>query len=393
VKILLAVTGGVAAFKAVLLLRRLQDAGAEVEVLMTDAATRFVGEPTFHALSGRPVNRSAWDLAGTRSGERHVELSAWADAMIVYPATAHSVGALAAGLCDDLIQLTAFSMKGPVLMCPAMHHRMAGRPQYRAAVEKLEASGVHVLPAVTGRLASGEVGDGRLPEPEEALEALLRLLTDQDLAGRHVVVTAGPTREAVDPVRFLSNPSTGKMGFAVARMAARRGARVTLIAGPTSITPPPVELIEVTTAAEMAEAVLACRNADALVMAAAVADFRPASSAAQKIKKPADGTAPPIVLERTTDILASLAEGTRPRVVVGFAMETQDLVANARGKLERKGLDLIVANDLGVVGAGFGTDTNVVVLLDADGGRTDLARASKDTVANAVLDRVVAGLE
>jgi len=393
VKILLAVTGGVAAFKAVLLLRRLQDAGAEVEVLMTDAATRFVGEPTFHALSGRPVNRSAWDLAGTRSGERHVELSAWADAMIVYPATAHSVGALAAGLCDDLIQLTAFSMKGPVLMCPAMHHRMAGRPQYRAAVEKLEASGVHVLPAVTGRLASGEVGDGRLPEPEEALEALLRLLTDQDLAGRHVVVTAGPTREAVDPVRFLSNPSTGKMGFAVARMAARRGARVTLIAGPTSITPPPVELIEVTTAAEMAEAVLACRNADALVMAAAVADFRPASSAAQKIKKPADGTAPPIVLERTTDILASLAEGTRPRVVVGFAMETQDLVANARGKLERKGLDLIVANDLGVVGAGFGTDTNVVVLLDADGGRADLARASKDTVANAVLDRVVAGLE
>ncbi len=392
-KILLGVTGGVAAFKAVLLLRRLQEAGAEVEVVMTESATRFVGEATFHALSGRPVNRSGWDLSGTRTGERHVELSAWADAMIVYPATAHSVGALAAGLCDDLLQLTAFSMRGPVLLCPAMHHRMAGRPQFRASVATLEASGVHVLPAVTGRLANGEIGDGRLPEPDEALEALLRLLTPPDLAGRHVVVTAGPTREAVDPVRFLSNPSTGKMGFAVARRAARRGARVTLITGPTSLPAPPVEVVEVTTAAEMHDAVHAHRAADVLVMAAAVADFRPRGRAAHKLKKPADGSAPPIELERTTDILASLAGGPRPTVVVGFAMETEDLVPRARAKLERKGLDLIVANDLGVEGAGFGTDTNVVVLLDADGRRTDLPRAPKDTVADAVLDRVVAALE
>lgn len=392
-KILLAVTGGVAAFKAVLLLRRLQDAGAEVEVLMTDAATQFVGEATFHALSGRAVNRSAWDLSATRSGERHIELSAWADAMVVYPATAHSIGALAAGLCNDLIQLTAFSMRGPVLMCPAMHHRMAGRAQFRAAVAVLEGAGVHVMPPVSGRLASGEVGEGRLPEPEAVLEVLLRLVAPQDFAGTHVVVTGGPTREAVDPVRFLSNRSTGKMGFALARMAARRGARVTLIAGPTGLQAPSgVTVVPVVSAADMAAAVDAHRTADVLVMAAAVADFRPVQVATHKIKKSPGGAAP-IVVERTVDILASLTTGVRPRVVVGFAMETQDLVVNARAKLERKNLDLIVGNELGVAGAGFGTDTNVVVLLDRDSRRVDLPLASKDAVADAVLDRVVALLE
>jgi phosphopantothenoylcysteine decarboxylase/phosphopantothenate--cysteine ligase len=341
------------------------------------------------------VNRSVWDLSGSRSGERHVELSAWADAMIVYPATAHSVGALAAGLCDDLIQLTAFSMRGPVLLCPAMHHRMVARAQYRSAIEQLRAAGIHILPPVTGRLASGEVGEGRLPEPEEALQELLRLLTTQDLAGKSVLVTAGPTREHLDPVRFLSNPSTGRMGFAVARMAARRGAAVTLVAGPVDLpTPLGVTRVSVGTAHEMAVAVHAqAPEVDVLVMAAAVADFRPVEPSAQKLKKADDGSAAPIALERTTDILASLTETIRPRVVVGFAMETQDLVANARRKLEAKSLDLVVANDLGVPGAGFGTDTNVVVLLDAAGGRTDLPRCSKDAVANAVLDRVVALLE
>ena len=394
-KVLLGVTGGVAAFKAVLLLRRLQDAGAEVEVLMTDSATRFVGEATFHALSGRPVNRTAWDLSASRTGERHVELSAWADAMVVYPATAHSVGALAAGLCDDLIQLTAFSMSGPVLLCPAMHHRMAARPQYAASVVALRAAGVHVLAPTTGRLANGEVGEGRLPEPEEALEALLTLLTPQDLSGRTVVVTAGPTREALDPVRYLTNPSTGKMGFALARVARRRGAEVTLISGPTSLSPPSgVRLVPVTTAAEMTDAVHASLpGADVLVMAAAVADFRPAERASQKMKKGAAGAPTKIVLERTTDILGSLPTALRPRVVVGFAMETQDLVDNARRKLEAKALDLVVANDLGAPGAGFGTDTNVVVVLDRAGGRQDLPRCSKDDVAHAVLDRALSLLE
>jgi phosphopantothenoylcysteine decarboxylase/phosphopantothenate--cysteine ligase len=396
VKILLGVTGGVAAFKAVLLLRRLQDAGAEVEVLMTESATRFVGEATFHALSGRPVNRSVWDLGKTPRGERHVELSRWADAMVVYPATAHSVGALASGSCDDLIQLTAFCMEGPVLMCPAMHHRMAARPQYRAAVDTLGASGVHVLPPTTGRLASGEIGEGRLPEPHEAIEALRRLLTPQDLRGRTVLVTGGPTREHIDPVRFISNPSTGKMGASLAQVAARRGAEVTFIRGPgTASAPLGVAIVDVRSAQEKAAAVQArSGGADLLVMAAAVADFRPVAPSDHKIKKGgAEGGPLEIEFERTTDILASLVGDLRPRVVVGFAMETKGLVESARAKLEAKDLDLIVANDLTTPGAGFGTDTNVVVLLDREGGREDLPRLSKEAVASRVLDRVAARLQ
>ena len=388
-RVLLAITGGVAAFKGVLLLRMLQRRGYDVRVLATQSALAFVGEATWHALSRRPVVTDLWDLSGTTAGEIHVELTRDADAMIIYPATTRVVGILAAGITDDVVTLTASCMTGPVVVCPAMHTAMANWPLHAQAKARLREAGMHVLEPVDGVLASGEVGFGRLPEPDAALEALEAALAPQDLAGRSVLVTAGPTREHVDPVRFLSNPSTGRMGFAVARIAARRGASVTLVAGPTTLaTPPGVRRVDVVTAEQMAGAVHAHADVDVIVMTAAVADYRPAEVAPEKLKKD-DGAPPAIVLERTEDILASLgAEGRRDRVLVGFAMETEDLVANARSKLERKGLHLVVANDLRTPGAGFGTTTNVVTLVDAQRA-TQLPTLSKEDVAGRIFDRVV----
>lgn len=385
--VLLAVTGGVGAFKGVLLLRQLQRRGFDVRVLATRSALRFVGEPTWHALSRYPVVKGVWDLDHTAAGEIHVELTRAARAMIIYPATTRVVGSLAAGITDDVVTLTASCMDGPVVVCPAMHTAMANWDLHAEAKDRLRGAGMHVLEPITGVLASGEVGFGRLPEPEVALEALERALSPQALAGRHVVVSAGPTREHLDPVRFLSNPSTGKMGFAVARVAARRGAKVTLVAGPALLdTPPGVDRINVVTAAQMGEAMkIAAEQADVVVMTAAVADFTPRYTSEQKIKKgmETDG----IALDRTEDILSALAATKGDRIHVGFAMETQDLVTNARGKLERKALDLVVANNLKVAGAGFGTDTNVVTMVDADT-VVELPRLSKEAVAARILDRV-----
>ena len=389
--ILLAVTGGIGAFKGVLLLRELQRAGYDVRVLATTNALRFVGAPTWHALSRHPVVTDAWDLGGTEAGEVHVELSRGATAMVIYPATTRIVGSLAAGITDDVVSLTASCMTGPVVLCPAMHTAMAEWDLHAAAKARLRGAGVHVVEPVTGPLASGEVGFGRLPEPAAALEALQTALTPQDLAGRTVVVSAGPTREHIDPVRFLSNPSTGRMGFALAQMAARRGGSVTLITGPTSLlTPPGVARVDVVSASGMADAVrAAAAAADAVIMTAAVADFRPTRRADGKLKKDAMGAA--IVLERTEDILAGLGAAKGDRVLVGFAMETSDLVGNARRKLVAKNLDLIVANNLNTPGAGFGTATNVVTLVDAEG-TTELPLCSKEQVADRILDRVVARL-
>jgi len=389
-RILLGVCGGVAAFKSVLLLRRLQDAGFEVRVVMTDSATRFVGEATMHALSGHKVYRQVWHLEQSSSGELHVDLTAWADAIVIYPATANFAGGLSAGLADDLLKLCVSCFDGPVLICPAMHSRMANHPLHEASLQRLTAAGLSVLPCESGRLASGEVGAGRLPEPEVALEAITALLTAQDLAGRRLVVSAGPTREALDPVRFLSNHSTGRMGYALARIAARRGAEVTLVSGPTDLqVPPGVACVQVEDAAAMAAAVREhAAGADALVMAAAVADFRPAARAEHKLTKGAHAAGLQVQLQATEDILASITGEGRPQVVVGFAMETRDLLERARGKLEAKGLDLIVANDLGVPGAGFARDTNVVTLLHADGRNESLPLMSKDAVSAKVLDRV-----
>ena len=392
-RILLGVTGGVGAFKSILLLRLMRLTGWEVQVVMTEAATRFVGKATFHALSGRPVHTDLWALEQTQGGELHVELSAWADAMIVYPATANFIGGVAASLADDLLKLTAACFSGPLVVCPAMHTRMVTNPLQVKAVEALREVGIRILPPVEGMLANGEVGPGRLPEPEAAMEALRAAMTPQDLAGRCLVVSAGPTREPLDPVRFLSNPSTGKMGYAVARVAARRGADVTLVSGPVSEPPPPgVDLVLVQTAAGMADAVRdAADDVDAVVMAAAVADYRPASRAREKLSKGAG----PMSLElvRTEDILAGLGAAPNGRLLVGFAMETGDLLVRARAKLERKNLDLLVANDLTVPGAGFAVDTNVVTILHRGGRAEELPRLGKEEVAGELLDRIVALLK
>jgi len=391
-RILLGVCGGVAAFKSALLLRRMQDAGFEVRVVMTEAATRFIGEATMHALSGHRVYRQLWQAPHFSSGELHVDLSGWADAIVIYPATANFVGGVSAGLADDLLKLCVACFEGPVLVCPAMHSRMAGHPLHVEALGRLAAAGLAVLPCESGRLASGEDGPGRLPEPERAVEALLGLLSADDLGGRRLVVSAGPTREALDPVRFLSNHSTGRMGYALARVAVQRGAQVILVSGPTELeVPQGVTCHRVQSAAEMADAVKSsAADADVLIMAAAVADYRPAVIAQQKLKKDSGDAAPSLALEGTEDILSSVAAGDRPRVLVGFAMESEDLMAGARSKLEKKGLDLVVANDLREPGAGFAVDTNVVTLLHADGRTEVLPMMTKDEVAGEVLDRVVA---
>lgn len=387
--ILLGVCGGVGAFKAVLLLRLLRKRGYDVQVVMTDSAARFVGEPTFHALTGRPVQRNLWALDRSQGGELHVDLSAWADAMIVYPATSNFVGGLAAGLADDLLKLVVACFSGPALVCPSMHSRMATDARHGRALDVLRETGIHVLPPVSGELANGEVGLGRLPEPEAAFEALLAAVATQDLAGWRVVVSAGPTREHLDPVRFLSNPSTGRMGIAVARVAARRGAAVTLVRGPTSEpSPAGVTVVDVVSASEMAQAVRdAAEEADVVVMAAAVADYTPVEVATEKVKKSPGAST--VELRRTEDILAGLGADKAGRLLVGFAMETGDLVARAGDKLRRKNLDLIVANDLRVAGAGFAVDTNVVTLVHRDGRTEQLPRMSKDAVADALLDRIV----
>ncbi len=391
--VLLGVTGGVAAFKSVLLLRELQRRGHRVKVVLTRAATRFVGETTFHALCGEPPYIEGWDTARTAGGELHIDLAAWADALVVYPATSNFVGRVSAGLADDLLALVFTAFDGPRLVCPAMHHAMIGQALHRRGVDVLMEAGVRILPAETGVLASGEVGAGRLPEPDVAIEATEALLCPQDLAGRHVLVTAGPTREPVDAVRFLSNPSTGRMGYAVARIAARRGADVTLISGPVALTPPRgVRVVDVVTAAEMADAVRAGFDAcDAVVMAAAVADRSPQSAAGRKLKK--DELPDAIQLAPTEDILAGLGARKAQQVLVGFAMETGDLVANGQCKLWRKNLDLLVANDLTVEGAGFATTTNVVTLIEPGRQPQALPRMPKDDVAVVLLARVAAMLD
>ncbi|HCP44996.1 MAG TPA: bifunctional phosphopantothenoylcysteine decarboxylase/phosphopantothenate--cysteine ligase CoaBC [Deltaproteobacteria bacterium] len=390
-RLLLGVTGGVAAFKAVLLLRALQEEGVEVRVAMTDSATKFVGEATFQALTGQPVYRDIWDLDRSEGGELHVDLSAWADAIVVYPATLDFLVRASSGRANDLLALSVSCFDGPVLLCPAMHHRMAAQAAYEDALRRLRESGVSVLPPVSGRLASGEIGEGRLPEPADALLAIKDLLRPPDLVGRTVLVTAGPTREHLDPVRFLSNPSTGKMGYAVARAAARRGARVLVVSGPTALSPPAgVECCAVTTAAEMHTEVEArFDQADVVVMAAAVADFRPVATADHKLKKGSGNELSSVRMEPTTDILASLGQRKGHRVLVGFAMETEKLLDGAQSKLERKNLDLIVANNLTTEGAGFGVNTNVVTLLARHGEPVELPRLSKDRVAHEIIDRIV----
>jgi len=393
-KIILGVCGGIAAYKAALLVRLLKKAGAEVQVLMTPDAARFITPLTLGTLSEREVLVEIFPLNEEGSWTKHVHLGLWADLFVVAPATAQTLAKLAHGFCDTMITAVALSARCPLMVCPAMDHDMYLHPATQANFRTLKAHGTHVMEATHGELASGLIGQGRLPEPDAIVARIAEQLTEhpQPVAGKHVLVTAGPTREPIDPVRFISNHSTGTMGYAMAAAAQTRGARVTLITGPTALTPPPgVEVEAVTTAAEMHAAVLRHATADWVIMAAAVADYTPAEPAEHKVKKSADDLALP--LRRTTDILAHLGRQKREgQVLVGFAMETDDALVNAQAKLKKKNLDWIVLNNLREAGAGFGTTTNRVTLLRHDGHRDDLPLMPKADVAAALLDRMTASV-
>jgi phosphopantothenoylcysteine decarboxylase/phosphopantothenate--cysteine ligase len=389
-RILLGVTGSIAAYKAVELLRELLKRGAAVQVLMTEAAARFVAPLTFETLSRQPVLLDMWSLQyGSRIG--HIEATARADLLLIAPATARTLAKLALGLADDFLANIYLASRCPVLVAPAMDTDMYQHAAVQAHLARLRERGVHIVGPGVGELASGLVGPGRLAELTEILAAAeTALARPGDLAGEVVLVTAGPTREPIDPVRYLSNRSSGKMGYAVAEAALTRGARVVLVSGPTPLAAPPgIELVRVETAQEMYEAVLShLAEATVVVKAAAVADYRPVQAAARKIKKAAG--VPEVRLEPTPDILAEVGGRKGTRVLVGFAAETEDLVANARAKLGRKHLDLVVANEVGQPGAGFEADTNAVKIVDPSGQAEDVPVQSKRAVADRVLDRVAA---
>jgi len=389
--VVLGVTGGIAAYKAVDICRRLVDAGAHVAPVLTEAATRFIGTATFSALASE-VART--ELFGGDDPIPHTRLGRRADLVLVAPATARTIGEYAGGIAHDLLGATLLATAAPVVVCPAMHTEMWQHPAVRENLATLVRRGVVVVPPEAGRLAGGDVGEGRLAEPATVVAAAAGVLAAArarrgDLAGVRVLVTAGGTREPLDPVRYLANRSTGTQGHALAAAAAGRGAEVDLVTASELAPPPGVEAVAVETAAEMAAAVLRrAAAADVVVMAAAVADFRPRSPAAGKLKK-RDGV-PEIVLEPTEDVLAELGRRRRPgQVLVGFAAETGEALERGREKLSAKGLDLVVVNDVSQPGAGFGRDTNAVTVLDRSGGRTDVPLGPKPAVAEAILDIVV----
>jgi phosphopantothenoylcysteine decarboxylase/phosphopantothenate--cysteine ligase len=386
--VVLGVTGGIAAYKAVEVASRLRKLGATVYVVMTRAAANFVTPLTFREISGNPVVTTLWDEPKMWNVE-HIALAARADLFLIAPATANVIGKLAAGIADDMLTTAAMATTAPVLLAPAMNCDMYRNPVVQANLARLAGLGYHILPPDDGPLACGAEGPGRLPDPAVIVEKAAALLgAGGDLHGKKVLVTAGPTREAIDPVRYIGNRSSGKMGYAVARAAAARGADVVLVAGPTALTPPPgVRVVPVETAAEMLAAVLAeYGGCDVVVKAAAVADYRPLSPAVHKIKK--QGGELTLALTKTEDILAELGRRKQGQVLVGFAAETRDLAANAGEKLARKNLDMVVANDVTQPGAGFGGDTNVVRLLYRDGRAEDLGLMSKDALAVMILDRI-----
>jgi len=394
-RILVGITGGISAYKSCTLASHLTQAGAQVDVVMTEAATRFVAPLTFQALTGRPVYTSLW--AGPGEGLpthiAHVGLAHAADLLVIAPATANTLARLATGQADNLLTTLALAASCPLLAAPAMDAGMWTHSATQANAATLRERGVHFAGPARGRMASGLEGEGRMMEPDEILGHVRWVLGRKGaLAGRRIVVTAGPTRERLDPVRFLSNPSSGRQGFALAQAAVDRGAAVMLITGPANLpTPIGAERVDVTTTQEIHDSVIsAVEGADVLLMAAAVTDYRPDAVASQKIKKGTGDLA--LRLIRTPDILSAVAvrwaqTGT-PRVVVGFAAESQELIDNARAKLATKNLDMIVANDVTAPDAGFATETNRVVILDRTGGVEELPLMSKAAVAEAILDRV-----
>ena len=390
-RIVVGVSGGIAAYKAVEVCRRLFDAGAHVIPVLTDDALRFVGALTFSALASEPAHTSLWDDS---IPSPHTTIGRSAELVIVAPATARLIGRYAAGISDDLLTATLLATAAPVLVCPAMHTEMWEHAAVVENVATLRRRGVRVLEPGDGALASGDVGKGRMREPAEIVAEAARILDslEGDLAGLRIVVSAGGTREPIDPVRYIGNRSSGKQGYAIAHAAAARGASVTIVSTVGLRAPESAVVTRVNTAAEMHDAMMSiAATADVIVMAAAVADFRPKAVASSKMKK--DGPTPQVVLEPTVDILAALGAARRPgQVIVGFAAETDDLEAHARGKLARKKLDLIVANDVSAPGVGFEHDTNAVTIFAADGSATVIALSSKDAIATAVLDAACARL-
>jgi phosphopantothenoylcysteine decarboxylase / phosphopantothenate---cysteine ligase len=387
-RIILGVSGGIAAYKAIDVCRRLVEGGAHVVPVMTRGATRFVGEATFSALASERVHTSLFHDADPIP---HTRLGQSADAVVVAPATARVIGSYAAGISSDLLTATLLAVREgvPVVLAPAMHTEMWEHPAVQDNLATLARRGVTIVPPEGGRLAGGDVGKGRLAAPATIVEAVEAALgAGRDLSGLRVLVTAGGTREPIDPVRFVGNRSSGKQGHALAAEAAARGAKVTLVTTVDLPVPPHSDVIRVETAAEMEEAVHAAgASADVVVMAAAVADFRPAQVAGRKLKKQAG--VPEITLEPTPDILAGLAARKRPgQTIVGFAAETDEVRKNAAAKLAAKGIDLIVANDVTAPGAGFEHDTNQVVIMDADGTEREVPLADKRAIARAVFDAV-----
>lgn len=395
-KVLLGVTGGIAAFKAPLLVRALVRSGAQVQVVMTRSAHDFVTPLSLSTVSGRPaltelVERGDPTAAPYATWNDHVHLARWADVMLIAPATANTLARMAQGLCDDLLLACYLSSECPVFVAPAMDLEMYRDPSTHANLDLVRSRGVRTIGPETGELASGMSGEGRMTEPDAIVDALISaLLKPSKLTGKRILISAGPTQEAIDPVRYIGNRSTGKMGFALAEEAAARGAHVHLVAGPIALSTdrPGIERTDVVSAKDMAEACKSrFRHCDVAIMSAAVADWRPTQMATQKLTK---GSGPPTLsLEPTEDILAWMgANKTSEQTLVGFALETHNEEGNAQGKLERKNLDLIVMNSLNTPGAGFGYDTNQVTLIGRDKNIARLPLKSKAEVARAILDRL-----
>ncbi len=386
-KVVLGVTGGIAAYKAAELIRALVKKGAVVKVIMTASAREFITPLTLQTLSGSPVCQDMF--APWSSGEiEHITLADFADILVIAPATANIIGKIAGGIADDLLSTTVLATRAPLLLCPAMNVNMLANRAVQENLEKLAARGYSLMAPAYGELACKVEGAGRLPDVAEIVEEIETILTEKDLAGQHILVTAGPTREPLDPVRFITNYSSGKMGYALALMAKRRGAQVTLVSGPTALPfPRGVTGIGVSTACEMRDAVLEhYPQASVIIKAAAVADYRPAVRAAGKIKK-GEG-ALTLSLERNPDIIQEIGQKKGDRLLIGFAMESENLLENALDKLRKKNMDYIVANMVTQEGAGFQSDTNIVTIIGRDGMREELPLMDKLEVADRILDKI-----
>ena len=388
--VILGVTGGIAAYKSAWLTSLLIKAGADVQVIMTDHAREFISPLTFEALTNQRCHTDTFDRNHEYSTE-HVSLASRADAVIIAPATANVIAKLACGIADDMLTTTVLACDCPKIVVPAMNTRMYENPVTQDNLEKLRKYGVTVVEPAAGRLACGDVGKGKMPEPDVLFQyVLMACAFEKDMAGKKVLVTAGPTQERIDPVRYITNHSTGRMGYSIAKICALRGAEVTLVTGQTALEPPLfVDVVPVVSARDMYEAVVERSvEMDVIIKAAAVADYRPAVTSDEKIKK-SDGDMA-IDMERTDDILGYLGSCKKPgQFLCGFSMETQNMLENSRAKLRKKNLDMIVANNLKVKGAGFGTDTNVVTIITADMEK-ELELMSKDEVAARLLDEILA---